>query len=722
MQTTPSSISHSPHAWPRRRRITASALLVLVTFVAYLPAMRGDFIWDDDAHVTRRQLRSLHGLYLIWFDPSATQQYYPLLHSAFWLEHRLWGDSTLGYHLLNVALHAAAALLVMRIMRRLLTDKFAAWADSAAFLAAALFALHPVYVESVAWITEQKNTLSIVFYLSALLVYLRFDRTRTLRPWLLATLLFVLGLLSKTVIATLPAALLVIFWWLRGRLSWKRDVVPLLPWFLLGAVGGLFTAWVEHELIGAKGRAFDLSAVQRFLLAGRVVWFYLYQLFWPADLIFVYPRWTIDPASAWQWLYPVALAGLLAALMLLARRSRAPLAAFLFFAGSLFPVLGFFNVFPFLYSYVADHFQYVASLGVVALVACGLARAAARFRSPALQSAILLPLPLFFGYLTLQQSRIYVNNQTLYEVTIERNPNCWMAYNNLGLVLKNKGRFEEALTLIQRSLDLYPENPDAIENMGTALNGLGRPEEAIAAYRRALKLRPGNPGALANMANALVSLGRHPEAIECLQQALRLDPRNARLYGNFGAALEAAGRPADAVAAYRRALEIDPQEPGVRSKLDVALAATQSPDRAIAVYEQTIKAEPDNFRARFGLAVALAQLNRVQEAVAQYEQVIRIKPDHVEAHNNLAALLAKNGRLTEALPHFEEGVRLRPAQIETRMNLAVAYANAGRISDSLASARQALEMAQATGRTDMLPQIDGWIESCRKRAAEPAAP
>ena len=285
--------------------IFAAGLLVAV-FLAYQPAWQGGFIWDDDAHVTRPELRSWQGLYRIWFDIGATQQYYPLLHSVFWVEHKLWGDATLGYHLVNILLHAAAALLVALILRRL--------AIPGAYLAAAIFALHPVQVESVAWITELKNTLSAVFYLAAALVYLRSTKTRRPPLYWRALALFVLGLLSKTVTATLPAALLVIFWWQRGRLSWRRDVLPLVPFFVLGAAAGMFTAWVERKLIGAEGPAFDLTLIERCLIAGRAIWFYLGKLFWPGDLIFIYPRWQVSQAVWWQYLFPAAALLLLAVL------------------------------------------------------------------------------------------------------------------------------------------------------------------------------------------------------------------------------------------------------------------------------------------------------------------------------------------------------------------------------------------------------------------------
>ena len=265
----------------------------------YWPALGGSLLWDDTSHVTRPDLRSLHGLWRIWFDLGATQQYYPLLHTFFWLEHLLWGDATLGYHLVTVALHAASACLVVLIVRRL--------GLKGAWLAGALFALHPIAVEAVAWISEQKSTLSAVFYLAAALVYLDFDESRRPARYWTASALFVLALMSKTVTATLPAALLVILWWRRGRLEWRRDIAPLAPWLAVGASAGLFTAWVERTFIGANGADFLLTPLQRILLAGRVICFYAAKIVLPIQLTFLYPRWHPDPGEWWQYLFPATV-------------------------------------------------------------------------------------------------------------------------------------------------------------------------------------------------------------------------------------------------------------------------------------------------------------------------------------------------------------------------------------------------------------------------------
>ncbi|HEX3729792.1 MAG TPA: glycosyltransferase family 39 protein, partial [Opitutaceae bacterium] len=348
----------TPTLPPSRLRAAGfCALVFALAFAAYWPALRGSMIWDDGAYLTRPELQSGHGLWRIWTEMGATEQYYPLLHGAFWAEHRLWGDATVAYHLLNVALHAASACLFALILIRL--------GVPGAWLAGLIFALHPVCAESVAWITEQKNTLSTLLYLLSLLTYLRFDRTRS-KPWYaLALGLFGLALLAKTVTATLPAALLVIFWWRRGRLEWRRDARPLVPWLALGAAAGLFSGWVERTYVGARGAAYALNGIERILVAGRASWFYLGKLLWPANLEFMYPRWRMRAGDPGQWAAPVLLVialGALAAWTFRRREAawaRGILAAVLFFLGSLFPTIGFLNVYAFLFSYVADHWQYL---------------------------------------------------------------------------------------------------------------------------------------------------------------------------------------------------------------------------------------------------------------------------------------------------------------------------------------------------------------------------
>ena len=316
----------------RRQRLAGLAAIVLITAVAYLPILRGGFIWDDDTQITEnRLLRTLAGLRSIWFEPGPLQ-YYPLTQTTLWLEYHLWGLRPLGYHLVNVMLHALTAGLVWLVLDRL--------AVPGAWMAAAVFALHPVHVESVAWATELKNVQAGVFSLLALLLYFRFALgRRSAVLYLLAFVTFVLAVLSKTVACTVPAAALVCVWWKRRPLG-RGDVVPLVPFFLVGLAGGLGTAMVEKYQVGAQGADWTLSTADRCVLAGRALWFYAAKLVAPVRLSFIYPHWEIDARAWWQWRFPLAAVGALAVLWgFRARIGRGPLAAVLYFAITLAPAL-----------------------------------------------------------------------------------------------------------------------------------------------------------------------------------------------------------------------------------------------------------------------------------------------------------------------------------------------------------------------------------------------
>ena len=594
-------------------------LIYAAVLVAYLPARSGGFLWDDAGHVTRADLRSFAGLYRIWFEFGATQQYYPVLHSAFWLEHGLWGDSTVAYHLLNVLLHATAACLFGRLLQRL--------AVPGAWLAALLFALHPVCVESVAWISEQKNTLSAVFYLAAALAFLRFGEQRTPRTYIVATGLFLLALLTKTVTATLPAALLVVCWWQRGRIDWRREVRPLLPWFALAAGSGWVTAYFERVLIGAQGAEFGLDGVERSLLAGRILWFYLGKLAWPAELVFIYPRWTVDAAQAWQWLFPLAALALLGGLLWWwrQRRQRGPLAAALLFAGTLFPVLGFINVYPFVFSYVADHFQYLASLPVFALAAAGLQPALVRLpRWGGATAAIGLLSTL--GVLTWSQCGQYRDVRTLYETTIERNPACWMAHQNLAIALAESGRFDKAIAHLEIALRIQPGNAAAENNLGDNLTRLGRLAEALPHLQRAVELQPGYAVGHCNLATTLARLGRIEEALPHFAAAARLDPRYPQAEYNWGVALNQAQRPAEALPHFARAVELDPGSAATRILYGRTLAGRSRFAEAAAQFRAAVDLDPDSAEAHLMLGYALRELGQREEAQAHFQAARELDP------------------------------------------------------------------------------------------------
>jgi tetratricopeptide (TPR) repeat protein len=666
----------------------AWALIFSVTLLAYWPALEGGLLWDDGAHVTAPNMRSLGGLYRIWFETGATQQYYPLLHSAFWLQHKLWGDAVLGYHLVNVLLHALAACLLVAILRKL--------AVPGALLAGLVFALHPVCVESVAWISEQKSTLSAVFYLGAALLYLRFDETRRWRQYALALALFVAALLSKTVTSTLPAALLLVFWWLRGRIDWKRDVLPLLPWFALGIGGGLFTAHVEKNFTGAEGAEYALTFVERCLLAGRAICFYSGKLIWPSDLIFFYPRWTVDQSEWWQYLFPLAVLVLAAVLAIYARRNRAPLTGLLLYAGTLFPALGFFNVYPFIYSYVADHFQYLAGIGAIATLSAGLTLAAKRLRVdgrwPAMAAGGLLLCTL--GTLSWSQSAMYQDVETLYRTTIARNPGCWLAHNNLGAeLLESSARVEEAHAHLETAVRLKPDYSPARSNLGNALARMGRWPEAIAEYQAALRIKPDSAQAHNNLGNALLNVGRFEEALTELQIALGADPDSPRIRNNLGSALSNLGRFNEAITQFEAAVRLDPGYAEAQGNLGLALLKAGRVEEALNALRNAASSRPDSASVRGKLAFALMNAGRLPEAVAEFEVAARLEPGSPLTHFNLGFALSRvPGRLDDAIAEYRAAVRVAPDFADAHRNLGNALMKAGRTAEAAAAHREAARL------------------------------
>lgn len=611
------------------------ALVVLVAAI-YAPAWHGGMVWDDDAHVTSPDLRSVSGLWRIWFEFGATQQYYPVVHSAFWLMARLWGDDTLGYHLVNILLHATSAFLVMRILDRV--------AIPGALLAGVLFAVHPVGVESVAWITELKNTLSGTLYLAAAFIYLRFDASRSRRAYAAAFVLFVFALLAKSVTATLPFALLVLFWERRGVLTWRRDLKPLMPFVVVGVASGLLTAWVERTYIGAVGSEFSLSLIERCLVAGRAVWFYLGTLAWPSNLTFIYPRWNVSAGVWWQYLYPLTLLALLVVLWIRRHWTRAPLAALLFFGITLGPALGFVNVFPFKYSYVADHFQYLASLGILTLVAAtSVVLLQRRWPTTFVQAPLIVALGLPLAILTWHQSHQFADAATLYRTTIARNPGAWLPHNDLAMIaLRSKPPdLEEALRGFEKALALAPNEALVRFNVGTTLYQMGRVEEALPYHR----------------------------------EAVRLAPNYAEAWGNLGTDLQHLGHNQEAVDAYRRALELKPTLPTIRGNLGIALQSLNRLAESTVVLREAVSAGNGTEREHAALAAVLLVQGHLEEAVAEYQQALRLAPDgraSAELHNDLGVALARLGRISEAVVQFRHAIRLDPEFAPARDNLAKA--------------------------------------------------
>lgn len=539
-----------------------AALLFATVILAYVPAFFCGYVWDDDALLTRNPPVLTGRLIDLWRPGGGTLQYYPTVFTAYWVEHKVWGLHPFGYHLVNVLLHAGSAVLLWLVLRRLSVP--------GAFVAAFVFGLHPVQVESVAWITARKNLLSGLFYLGSVLAYLGFALAETdndrraprLRAmYLLAFLLFTLAVLSKSVTCTLPAALLVLVWWKRGRIE-RRDVLPLMPMFVLGAGLGLLTAWMEKNLILATGPEWQLSFLDRCLIAGRALWFYAGKLLWPVNPTFIYPRWEVDAATVWPWLFPLGALALIAVLLGLRRRlGRGPLAAALLFAGTLFPALGFFDAYPMRYSFVADHFQYLACIGIIVPVVWAVAALLSRFsvspRTAATVSAAVLGT---LAILTARQCLAYRGEEILWNDTIRKNPVCWMAHYNLGNILAVRGDVDEAITHYQAAVDIKPDHAEGHNNLGTALISRGRTEEGLAHYRRALAISPDHAESHYNLGVVLGGLGRTDEAIAHCRRAAGLKPDYAKARYKLGVLLAGRGDRAEALIHLQKALAFAEQQ------------------------------------------------------------------------------------------------------------------------------------------------------------------
>ena len=464
--------------------------LVVVVFLVYQPAWRGGFLWDDENHLLNNPVLKPWGLAKVWV-PGGYLNYWPLTFTAYWLEFSIWGLNPLGFHLVNIAVHALSSLLLWRILVQLRVH--------GALFAAAIFALHPVNVESVAWIAQLKGVLSLMLALLSVLVFVAHERQGKWRQSALAIGAFALSTLAKGMVITLPLVLLACAWWQRGRIQ-RRDLLCVLPYLLIGAIMTATEVWTQH-LVGADTAVRSDSLLSRAVVAGCAVWFYLGKLIWPLDLCFVYPRWQIDDRNLLSYLPGLLLVVMLALAWWRRRTWGRPIVMLIVcYVGLLLPALGFVNVYFMLYSLVADHYQYAAMI-VPCTVFAGVVATLAQWRDvgqvanlppgtlgtvysqsaggrqignlPHAGHVMSLVLLAILAALTWRQSRMYADSETLYRTTIDRNPDCWLAHNNLGNVLADRGRIDEAIVHYRKALESNPRYAEAHYNLGLKLAGRG---------------------------------------------------------------------------------------------------------------------------------------------------------------------------------------------------------------------------------------------------------
>lgn len=487
----------------------AALAVVALTCVVYEPALRGDFVYDDAYYVRDNPfLKSADGLRRIWLT-TEFPDYFALSTTSFWLEWRLWGNNPLGYHLTNISLHIVNALLLWLLLSRLRVP--------GAYLAALVFALHPVNVESVAWISERKNLLSLCFALLSTLSFLRWD-DETKRPaWYVASLAgFAFALLSKTAVVMLPCVLLVLLWWRHNSVS-RQQLLAVLPFFVLSAAMGSVAMWFDahHSVAGEVVRHDSLLA--RLAGAGWVAWFYVAKAIWPVSLSVIYPRWRLDPSSALVWV-PLATFGVTC---LSLAKNRAAIVAVLCYVTLLFPFLGFFDISFMAYSYVADHWAYVALIPVMALVCAGAARLSVR---SGWTHAVVFIILILLGVNTWRQSHVWHDEETLWRDTLRKNPLAWMAHNNLGNVLLAQGHTDAAVAEYRQTIALRPDYANAHYNLGIVNFRRGDFDEAAKEFREAARLKPKSAEAHNNLGAALANLGRTNDAIAEFETASALAP------------------------------------------------------------------------------------------------------------------------------------------------------------------------------------------------------
>lgn len=640
-------------------RLLGAIVLLLVVFLVYARMGAAGFIWDDESHLTQNPcIIGPLGLADIWTSTSAF--YYPLVLTTFWVLHHFVGLNPLPYHILNVAFHAGSALLLWRVLVQLRVR--------GAWLGAAIWALHPVLVQSVAWVTEMKNTQSAFFYLLAISCFLQSrERKRNLIFYCLTILFFLAAITSKPSTVMLPVVLALCLWWREGGIK-QRDLRLLLPFVLISLLASGWTIWEQKFHSHAIGADWVQTPLQRILISADAIWFYLFKLIWPYPLIFIYPRWNVDPSQWFAWIPLIALLATAAILFIKRNSPLRPVAfAFAYFVITLFPVLDFFDVYFFRYSFVSDHFQYLASMGPLALAGAGIVTAVEKIgvHRLAIQTAWTLVILSILGPLSFRQSAKYHDAVTLYQATLAQNPRCWMAEYNLGLALKNQGQLDQAIAHYRRALNIWPDYVEAHYNLGGAYIEKGEFDEALAEYRRAIDIRPDE----------------------------------ADSHNNYGSALRELKQFDQAEIEYKRALSLRPQYLDARLNLGSLLLQRGRIAEAITNLETARRLRPNDAATRVTLALALMKNGQGRQAATEFNRALQLAPDKVSALNSFAWLLAtaaddsvRDGK--RAVQLAERAIALAGNNDLTILHtLAAAYAEAGRFDEALQTARRAMKLA-----------------------------
>jgi tetratricopeptide (TPR) repeat protein len=711
--------------------LLGAAIILVAALFCYFPSLNGGFLWDDDRLLTEsRIIKASDGLHRIWCSTEAVD-FWPATNTLLWIEWRLWEMNPVGYHVTNLITHVAAAWLIWIILRKL--------SIPGALLAAMIFAVHPVNVESVAWITQQDNTLAMLFFLLAMLWYLKSDastargenghvtdafpggtmgtsklaRLRLAAKQCIAHCLpctahcppstahccnwywislagFALAMLSKGSVAVLPVLLLGIVWWRRKVTLW--DAARTLPFFAVAAVLAGVNIWFQTHGSGEEFR--EAGFVERLLGAGGVIWFYLYKALLPFDLAYVYPQWEIQTGRLSWWL-PLLSALAVTAMLWRYREkwSRPFLFAWVFFCVSLLPVMGFTDVEYMECSLVANHYQYIAINGVICLAAAGWSswhrHLQGRIRWAGSAAVVLVGTLMLLSW---QQSRLYSNAILLYQETLKNNPQSYLVHNSLGIALNDAGQREKAVEQFKQAVVLKPDYLEARNNLGVVLNNMGRTQDAIKLFQQALLLKPDYPDTLNNLGMVLNAAGRSDEAIKYIEQALRLKPDYPEAICSLGIVLSKTGRPQEAVILFEKALRLKSDYPEAHYNLGLALGDIGRRKEAIEHFHQALLLKPGYAEVYNSMGVLLCQAGQSREAIEHFRKALHFNRNMFAAENNLGNVLSDEGSSDEAIGHYEQALRLKPDYLQAHINLADTLVKARQLPKAIEHYEQALRL------------------------------
>ena len=641
------------------------SLIFGLTLWIYWPALNGDFIWDDGWYLTNNPLvQDLNGLWKFWFQPGTWVEYYPIQETVQWVQWQLWGKETLGYHLTNLFLHLVSALLVWRLLAK--------FGLRFAWLGGLIFAVHPVQVESVAYISELKNTLSLPFFLLAMGRWIDFDEHRRKQDYQWALFLFVVAMLCKISMAPFPLIILLYAWWKHGRVE-RKDLVASAPFFVVSLVLGYATVWagstyvqVNHAIVPETPLSGLFSRIEAVGLDATV---YFARCFLPGEVMLVYPQWPLHSDSVVQYLPWLVFAGTMGLLWSKRRTwGRHALLGLGFFLLMLLPFLGFIAVSYMNFIWVLDHLLYLPIIGLIGLFVafCEGLRAQIPTSFRPLATGLFALIVALMAWQSHAFAELFVNEETLWTYVLQRNPTVWIAHDDLGVKLVERKRYDEAIVQLQDALALRPNYWDGYFNLGIAYDKLGRETEAEPYFRKALSLNPNNPDIYLNLGEMLRRQGHLAEAESLFRQGLKIEPDNEALCINLGGMLFQSGRADEAISLYEQAVAVSPKFAQLQYNLGTVLLQTGDVPKAADHLATAVELDPKLAPAHASLGVALARGRHFPEAIDEFQAALAIGPDSAEIRDNLALALTQSGDIAAAIDQFRKALDLDPNDAKAR--------------------------------------------------------